>query len=176
MEERVKDAAERLGNKAERLCNKRKGGLNMTQMNHEEMNPQTPMTAHEISGELMEDAAGMQAQEAQESEAAIREGVASLFEDGWTGEELSELSQDMGVREDVARGMDVVRAACKYLRAQLLAARSVPRRRGVPIARAAGGGAQMLPENRIEAMSDAQFEAFSRQAREAAMMGRKVKM
>ncbi len=46
---------------------------------------------------------------------------------------------------------------------------------GVPVARAMAGGG--LPqENRIDAMSDAQFEAFSRQARAAAMMGKKVKM
>ena len=109
-------------------------------------------------------------------EAAIREGIAELFEDGWTQEELMALSQDMGVREDVARGLDVVRAACKYLRAQMQAMKTVPRRRGVPVARMAGGMGAAMQDNRIEAMSDAQFEAFSRQAREAAMMGRKVRM
>ena len=135
-----------------------------------------PMTAHEISGELMEDAAGAQAQEMAQNEATIREGIAELFEDGWTSEELASLSQDMGVREDVARGMDVVRAACKYLRAQMQAMKAMPRRRGVPVSRMAGGAGVMPADNRIEAMSDAQFEAFSRQAREAAMMGRKVRM
>ena len=147
----------------------------MNQMDHEEMEQGMPMTAHEISGELMEDAAGMQAQEAADSEVMIREGIAALFEDGWTGEELAALSQDVGVREDVARGLDVVRAACKYLRAQMQTMKPAPRRRGVPVARAMAGGG--LPqENRIDAMSDAQFEAFSRQARAAAMMGKKVKM
>ena len=144
--------------------------------NYEEMNQNMPMTAHEISGELMEDAAGAQAQEMAQNEAAIREGIAELFEDGWTGEELASLSQDVGVREDVARGMDVVRAACKYLRAQMQAMKAMPRRRGVPVSRMAGGAGAMPADNRIEAMSDAQFEAFSRQAREAAMMGRKVRM
>jgi len=147
----------------------------MEQMNYEQENMGMPMTAHEISGELMEDAQGMEAQEAAENEASIREGIAVLFEDGWTGEELAALSQDMGVRQDVARGLDVVRAACKYLRAQMEAAKQVPRRRSVPIARAMGGGG-LPPENRIDAMNDAQFEAFSRQAKAAAMMGRKVKM
>lgn len=148
----------------------------MVQGNYEEMDQNMPMTAQEISGELMEDAAGAQAQEMAQSEAAIREGIAELFEDGWTAEELSALSQDMGVREDVARGLDVVRAACKYLRAQMQAMKTVPRRRGVPVARMAGGAGAAMQDNRIEAMSDAQFEAFSRQAREAAMMGRKVRM
>ena len=147
----------------------------MEQMNYEQENMGMPMTAHEISGELMEDAAGMQAQEAAENEAAIREGIAALFEDGWTSEELAALSQNPDVRQDVANGMDVVRAACKYLRMQMQAMQHMPRRRSVPVARAAGGGG-LPPENRIDAMSDAQFEAFSRQARAATMMGKKVKM
>ena len=128
----------------------------MEQMN-EEMNMQgMPMTAHEISGELMEDAAGMQAQELAENEATIREGIAMLFEDGWTGEELAMLSQDAGVRADVANGYDVVRAACKYLRAQMMSAKAAPRRRGVPVARVTGAGA-VPQENRIDAMSDDEF-------------------
>ena len=53
-----------------------------------------PLSAQEITGELMEDSAAHEAAQAQELEAAIREGIGMLFEDGWTGEELSALSQD----------------------------------------------------------------------------------
>lgn len=141
----------------------------------ERMYEGAPLTAQEISGELMEDAAEMQAQEAAQTEAMIREGIAALFEDGWSGEELSALSQDEGVRADVAAGMDVVRAACRYLRGKLQTMAQANKRRGVPVARINHGGAA-AHGSRIEEMSDAQFEAFSRQAREAAMMGRKVKM
>jgi len=142
----------------------------------EMMNPMNaPATAQEISGELMEDAGMQAAQEAVDLEAAIREGIAELFEDGWTAEELMALSQDMGVREAVAKGHDVVRAACAYLRAQLQAMRSPMRRRAVPVSRVSGAGSTMQGSG-IEQMTDAQFEAFSRQAREAAMMGRKVRM
>ena len=135
-----------------------------------------PLSAQEITGELMEDSAVHEAQQAQELEAAIREGIGMLFEDGWTGEELTSLSQDEGVRADVAQGKDLIRAANAYLRREMLAMRQTPRRRGVPVSRMAGGAGVMPADNRIEAMSDAQFEAFSRQAREAAMMGRKVRM
>lgn len=134
-----------------------------------------PVTAQEISGELMEDAGVQAAQEAATLEAAIREGIAELYEDGWTQEELMALSQDAGVREAVAKGHDVVRAACAYLRTQMMAARSPVRRRAVPVSRVSGAGS-MMQGNGIEQMSDAQFDAFSRQAREAAMMGRKVRM
>lgn len=133
--------------------------------------PQTGMTAQEISDELMEDSAVSQTQEAQTLEAQIREGIGELFEDGWTQEELMALSQDEGVRADVAAGKDVVRAACAYVRRM----QAPMRRRGVPVARVSSAGYAM-EENPIEKMSDAQFEQFSRQAREAAMMGRKVRM
>lgn len=148
----------------------------MDEMMNPMMNPMNaPATAQEISGELMEDAGMQAAQEAADLEAAIREGIAELFEDGWTQEELLALSQDMAVREAVAKGHDVVRAACAYLRAKMQQMPSPMRRRAVPVSRVSGAGSAMQGSG-IEQMTDAQFEAFSRQAREAAMMGRKVRM
>ena len=134
-----------------------------------------PLSAHEITGELMEDNVLQQTQEAQELEAQIREGIGMLFEDGWTGEELAALSQDEGVRADVAQGKDLIRAAAAYLRRQMAAMAQVPRRRGVPVARTSAAG-NVAQRDRIEEMSDAQFDEFSKKARAAAMMGRKVRM
>ena len=136
-----------------------------------------PLSAQEITGELMEDSAEAAAREDEELEASLREGVGMLFEDGWTAEELTALSQDEGVRSDVAAGLDLIRAAARMLRRQLAEAKAMqaPHRRGVPVTRSSAAGAAM-PDNRIDAMSDAQFDAFSRQAREAAMMGKKVRM
>ena len=139
------------------------------------MKEQEPLSAQEISGELMEDSMAREAQEAQELEAAIREGIGMLFEDGWTGEELAALSQDEGVRADVAQGKDLIRAAAAYLKRQMAAMHQIPRRRGVPVTRASAVG-RVSQGDRIEEMSDAQFEEFSRRARAAAMMGKKVKM
>lgn len=136
-----------------------------------------PLSAQEITEELMEENAEQAAQEDEELAASLREGIGMLFEDGWSAEELAALSQDEGVRSDVAAGVDLIRAAARMLRRQLLEARAMqaPRRRGVPVTHSSAAGAAM-PENRIDAMSDAQFDAFSRQARAAAMMGRKVRM
>ncbi|MBQ2835190.1 MAG: hypothetical protein IJO02_03270 [Clostridia bacterium] len=137
-----------------------------------------PITAQELSSELLEEAQENAQAEHAELETSIREGIAELFEDGWTAEELAALSQDEGVRADIAAGRDVVRAACMYLRRQMAAGsfmRGRPRRGGIPVARA-GGAYGEETGSRIEQMSDAQFDAFSRQAREAAMMGRKVRM
>ena len=98
-----------------------------------------------------------------------------LFEDGWTGEELAALSQDEGVRADVAQGKDLIRAAAAYLRRQMAAMAQAPRRRGVPVARTSAAG-NVAQRDRIEEMSDVQFDEFSKKARAAAMMGRKVRM
>ena len=141
----------------------------------EMMMENVPLSAHEITGELMEESVNREAQEAQELEAAIREGIGMLFEDGWTGEELTSLSQDEGVRADVAQGKDLIRAAAAYLKRQMAVMHQPPRRRGVPVTRASAAG-HVAQGDRIEEMSDAQFDEFSRKARAAAMMGRKVKM
>ena len=141
----------------------------------EMMMENAPLSAHEITGELMEENVNREAQEAQELEAAIREGIGMLFEDGWTGEELTQLSQDEGVRADVAQGKDLIRAAAAYLKRQMAAMQQMPRRRGVPVTRASAAG-HVAQGDRIEEMSDAQFDEFSRRARAAAMMGRKVRM
>ena len=143
----------------------------MEEMMREEL--QAPMSAQELSGELMEESAAQNAMQAQELEAEIREGIGMLFEDGWTAEELSLLSQDEGVRADIAKGKELIRAAAAYLRRQMAA--QPMRRRGLPVSRTSAAGQAALG-NRIEEMSDAQFDAFSRNARAAAMMGRKVKM
>ena len=136
-----------------------------------------PLDAQTLTGELMEENAEQAVREDEELAASLREGIGMLFEDGWTGEELAALSQDEGVRGDVAAGIDLIRAAARMLRRQLMEAKAMqlPRRRGVPVTRSSAAGAAM-PDNRIDAMSDAQFDAFSRQARAAAMMGKKVRM
>ena len=141
----------------------------------EMMMENVPLSAHEITGELMEESVNREAQEAQELEAAIREGIGMLFEDGWTGEELAALSQDEGVRAEIAQGRDLIRAAAAYLKRQLASMQQAPRRRGVPVTRASAAG-HVAQGDRIEEMSDAQFDEFSRRARAAAMMGRKVRM
>ena len=141
----------------------------------EMMMENVPLSAHEITGELMEDSITREAQQAQELEADIREGIGMLFEDGWTGEELAALSQDEGVRAEIAQGRDLIRAAAAYLKRQLASMQQAPRRRGVPVTRASAAG-HVAQGDRIEEMSDAQFDEFSRRARAAAMMGRKVRM
>lgn len=133
---------------------------------------QEGVTAQELTQNVMEEERIRQEEDDRELAAQIREGIGMLFEDGWTADELEALSQDEEVRAEIAAGKDVIRAAAIYLRGRLLAQGA--RRRGVPIARTTASGS--TAPGGIEQMTDAQFDAFSRQAKAAAMMGRKVKM
>jgi len=133
------------------------------------------VSAKELGAGLAEEAhTRLEEESLDEREAAmqaVRAGIGELFEDGWTAQELTAFSQSPIAREAIAGGKSVARAACAYLRAQ----QAAPRKSGVPTARtiATGGYDQGNP---IEHMTDAEFDAFSRRAREAAMAGRKVRI
>ena len=140
--------------------------------------PVTPgmegVTAQGVTDSLLEEENMQQAEEGMALEAEIREELGQLFEDGWTGEELRLLAEDEEVRMHIAGGKGLIRAAAMYLRRQAAGMqRAKPVRRSLPVTRATAAGS--LPGG-IEQMTDAQFDAFSRQAREAAMMGKKVRM
>lgn len=133
------------------------------------------VSAAELGEEMAADAQAVHADEALGEQetllAQVREGIGELFEDGWTAAELTAFSQDEGAKEAIAAGKSVARAACAYLRAKL----GTGRKRGVPTARAiaTGGYAQESP---IDAMTDEEFDAFSRKAQAAMMSGKKVRI
>ena len=124
-----------------------------------------------LTGEAEEQQLEEGGREAEELVAAIREGLGELFEDGWTAGDMAAMTQDEGVRQDIADGHSVARAACGYLRRMLAA----PRKGAVPIARTTAAGT-VRPESRIEQMSDREFAAFSKRAQEAMMAGKKVRV
>ena len=99
--------------------------------------------------------------------------VGELFEDGWTTGELDAMTQDEGVKREIASGHGIVRAACGYLKRMLETAAA--RKGNVPIARTTAAGA-VRPGSAIEQMSDREFAAFSKRAQEAMMAGKKVRM
>lgn len=147
----------------------------------EQMVPMEPMqesmTAQDLTDSLLAEENAQQAEESEALKTEIREGIGQLFEDGWTGEELQALSQDEEVRMQIASGKSLVRAAAIYLRRQLEAARQARNapRRSLPVTRATAAGSPPQGSG-IEQMTDAQFDAFSRQAKAAAMMGRKIRI
>lgn len=132
-------------------------------------NPKISPEAAKIIVEEREKAQSVQPATNSETVAAIQ----SLIDDGWTREMLQAFVQDEIVREQInEEGVSVRKAAFAYLNRknapQKTAKKSVPTLR---TATAAG----TTDSDRIEEMTDAEFEAFSRRAREAAMSGKKVK-
>ena len=109
-------------------------------------------------------------EEQEEMQEALREGIGELFEDGWTAQELAAFASDPHVREAIAKGHGVARAACAYLKEKLAS-----RRHGVPTARMSAAGAYMQ-DNPIEGMTDEQFDAFSKKAQAAMMAGQKIRL
>ena len=138
----------------------------------EERTLENEVTVDELGENLTEEMEQEQPEEeSREAMEAIRAGLAELFEDGWTTAEMAAFTQDEQVRGEIAMGHGVQRAACAYLRRSMAA----PHRYGVPTARTMAAGS-VKPDNRIEHMTDRQFDAFSRRARAAMMEGRKVRI
>lgn len=106
---------------------------------------------------------------------SITDGIQSLFEDGWTGDELKEFSQDKQVREDIANGKTVRQAATAYMRRMRNAStvKPVTTKKGVPTVQAsATSGAPNV--NRVAEMTDKEFAEFSERAIRAAKDGKRV--
>ena len=122
-----------------------------------------------LTGEVQDELEEENDQEVEETAARIREGLGELFEDGWTVPEMTAFTEDEDVRRAIAQGHSVTRAACQYLKGM----GSI--RRGVPTMRTTAAG-RVMTGSRIDRMTDAEFAAFSRRAREAMMAGKRVSM
>lgn len=107
---------------------------------------------------------------------AVSEGLNSLMEEGVTSEELLAFSQDETARKDVQAGKDVVRAFMAYTRRQASAVKTQeasPAKGGIPTV-TAQATAGINERRSVWDMSKKEFAEFSKKAREAAMMGKKV--
>ena len=126
--------------------------------------------------EATEDAAPEAAPDAAQEEAGTigvyREAMERLMEDGWTTEELQAMAADEDVLGALMQGETLGRAATAYLRR---GAQRTAKKRGVPTFRASAT-AEMNTGDPIAQMSDEEFAAFSRRAKEAALAGLKVRL
>lgn len=102
-----------------------------------------------------------------------REALARLMDDGWTMEELKAMCADDGVRRALEQGETLTRAATAYMRRGAQARR--PAKRGVPTFRAAATE-DTREDDPIARMTDAEFAAFSRRAKEAALAGKRIRL
>ena len=102
-----------------------------------------------------------------------REALVRLMDDGWTMEELKAMCTDDGVRRALEQGETLTRAATAYMRRGAQARR--PAKRGVPTFRAAATE-DTREDDPIARMTDAEFAAFSRRAKEAALAGKRIRL
>ena len=107
-----------------------------------------------------------------------KQGIQQLIEDGWTREELSAFVGDVQVREDLAAGNSLRKAAKAFLTRSRQGAgggKTEHRRTSVPTSRNTAAGND--PESdRIASMSDKEFDEFSRRAQQAMMQGRRIRL
>lgn len=135
-----------------------------------EENPKISPEAAKIIVEEREKAQSVQPATNSEMVSAIQ----GLIEDGWTREMLADFVRDEIVREQVnEEGVSVRKAAFAYLQRQREQQKPATKK-SVPTMRSATT-VGTTDNNKIEDMTDEQFEEFSRRAREAAMSGKKVK-
>ena len=102
-----------------------------------------------------------------------RSALSRLLDDGWTMEELSAMCADESVRRALERGETLGRAATAYMRSGAQARR--PAKRGVPTFRAPATE-DTREDDPIARMTDAEFAAFSRRAKEAALAGKRIRL
>ena len=102
-----------------------------------------------------------------------RDALARLLDDGWTMDELRTMCADDGVRRALEQGETLGRAATAYMRRGPQARKPV--KRGVPTFRTAATE-DMREDDPIARMTDAEFAAFSRRAKEAALAGKRIRL
>lgn len=134
-------------------------------------NPKISPEAAKIIVEEREKAQSMQPAASNE----LVTGIQGLIEDGWTRDMLEAFVKDEIVREQVnEEGVSVRRAAFAYLQRQRTQDKPAAKK-SVPTLRTAN--ASGTPDSdRIAEMTDAEFDAFDKRAREAMANGRKVRL
>lgn len=100
------------------------------------------------------------------------EGLQTLYDDGWTEEDIAALITDPNALREMRDGKTVRQAAFAFLR-RSHAAEKPAAKKGVPTFRtAATSGAKET--NKIAEMSSEEFAEFSRRAKDALMQGKSV--
>ena len=131
------------------------------------------MGAQEDSGEIGDEADGSEERAAQEAVADYRAALSRLMDDGWTMQELQEMIADGEVLRALGQGETLGRAATAYMRRGGQTRR--PPKRGVPTFRAPATE-DTRDDDPIARMTDAEFAAFSRRAKEAALAGKRIRL
>ena len=152
------------------------GGRNGGEQDGDERGDGRPGDARPGDGEPRDGRPGDDAESQDAARAAVgryRDALARLLDDGWTMDELRTMCADDGVRRALEQGETLGRAATAYMRRGTQARKPV--KRGVPTFRTAATE-DMREDDPIARMTDAEFAAFSRRAKEAALAGKRIRL
>lgn len=134
-------------------------------------NPKISPEAAQIIIEEREKAQSAQPQ----ANSDVVNAIQGLIEDGWTREMLADFVSDEIVREQInEEGVSVRKAAFAYLN-RARNQQKQTQKRSVPTMRTATA-AGTRDSDRIEEMTDEEFEAFDRRVRNATANGKKVRI
>ena len=152
------------------------GGHNGGEQDGDEQGDGRPGDGRPGDGEPRDGRTGDDAESQDAARAAVghyRDALARLLDDGWTMDELRTMCADDGVRRALEQGETLGRAATAYMRRGTQARKPV--KRGVPTFRTAATE-DMREDDPIARMTDAEFAAFSRRAKEAALAGKRIRL
>lgn len=147
------------------------GGHNGGEQDGDERGDGRPGDGEPRDGRTGDDAESQDA--ARAAVGRYRDALARLLDDGWTMDELRTMCADDGVRRALEQGETLGRAATAYMRRGTQARKPV--KRGVPTFRTAATE-DMREDDPIARMTDAEFAAFSRRAKEAALAGKRIRL
>lgn len=102
-------------------------------------------------------------------------GLQTLYEDGWTEENIAALISDPTSLRDIQGGKTVRQAAFAFMHRQMQGTQSKPAKKSVPTFRNPATSGAKAP-NKIEAMSDEEFARFSDRMYEEAMAGKRIRI
>ena len=152
------------------------GGHNGGEQDGDERGDGRPSDGRPGDGEPRDGRSGDDAESQDAARAAVgryRDALARLLDNGWTMDELRTMCADDGVRRALEQGETLGRAATAYMRRGPQARKPV--KRGVPTFRTAATE-DMREDDPIARMTDAEFAAFSRRAKEAALAGKRIRL
>ena len=147
------------------------GGHNGGEQDGDEQGDGRPGDGEPRDGRTGDDAESQDA--ARAAVGHYRDALARLLDDGWTMDELRTMCADDGVRRALEQGETLGRAATAYMRRGPQVRKPV--KRGVPTFRTAATE-DMREDDPIARMTDAEFAAFSRRAKEAALAGKRIRL
>ena len=117
----------------------------------------------------------VQEQEEQGADNPYASGLQTLYEDGWTEENIAALISDPTALREIQGGKTVRQAAFAFMHRQMQGAQTKPAKKSVPTFRNPATAGAKTP-NRIEAMSDEEFARFSDRMYEEAMSGKRIRI